>query len=209
MAYRLRGETTYASEGSIFVAGAAIQWLRDGLQLIHSAEDTETIAKATIDTKGVYLMPAYTGLGAPYWDPKARGAIFGLTRDTGIKEIVTAGLESVCYQTCDLVLAMQEDDARPLTNLRVGGGMVVNNWLMQFLADILHVNVERPEINETTALGVAWLVGLQVGIYKDLDEIASYWHLQQSFKPTMLPSKRSQLYKGWLQAVARVRTASE
>lgn len=206
IAYRLKGEVTYASEGSIFVAGAAIQWLRDGLQLINSAEDTELIAQATADTKGVYLVPAFTGLGAPYWDPKARGAIFGLTRDTGIKEIVTAGLESVCYQTCDLLVAMQEDDERPLTDLRVDGGMVVNNWLMQFLADILHVSVERPEVSETTALGVAWLVGLQAGIYKDLEEIFCYWHLQQRFEPNMPFEKRTQLYKGWLQAVERVRT---
>lgn len=206
IAYRLKGKATYATEGSIFVAGATIQWLRDGLQLINSAEDTELIAQATADTKGVYLVPAFTGLGAPYWDPKARGAIFGLTRDTGIEEIVTAGLESVCYQTCDLLMTMQEDDAKQVTDLRVDGGMVVNNWLMQFLADILHVSVKRPEVSETTALGVAWLVGLQAGIYKDLDEIASYWHLQQDFAPNMSLEKRGQLYKGWLQAVARVRS---
>lgn len=206
VAYRLKGKPTYAIEGSIFVAGATIQWLRDGLQLIDNAEDTESIAKSTPDTKGVYLVPAFTGLGAPYWDPKARGAIFGLTRDTGIKEIVTAGLESVCYQTVDLLLAMQEDGSSPLTALRVDGGMVTNSWLMQFLADILNVSVERPQISETTALGVAWLVGLQAGVYQSLDEIAGYWHLQTRFEPTMSAQKRQQLYEGWLQAVKRVFT---
>ncbi len=206
IAYRLQGKPTYAVEGSIFVAGATVQWLRDGLRLFDNAADAELIAQATPDTRGVYLVPAFTGLGAPYWDPKARGAIFGLTRDTGIQEIVTAGLESVCYQTCDLLLAMQQDSISPLTTLRVDGGMVVNNWLMQFLADILDVTVERPDVSETTALGVAWLVGLQAGLYKSLDEIASYWHLQRRFDPIMSTEKRQQLYHGWLEAIKRVRT---
>lgn len=206
VAYRLRGIPTYAVEGSIFVAGATVQWLRDGLRLFDNAEDVELIAQATPDTRGVYLVPAFTGLGAPYWDPKARGAIFGLTRDTGIQEIVTAGLESVCYQTCDLLLAMQQDSSSPLTTLRVDGGMAVNNWLMQFLADILDITVERPDISETTALGVAWLVGLQAGLYNSLDEIASYWHLQRRFTPVMSSTKRQQLYNGWLEAIQRVRT---
>lgn len=206
IAYRLQGVPTYAVEGSIFVAGATVQWLRDGLRLFDDAEDVELIAQATPDTRGVYLVPAFTGLGAPYWDPKARGAIFGLTRDTGIQEIVTAGLESVCYQTCDLVLAMQQDSSSPLTTLRVDGGMAVNNWLMQFLADILDITVERPDISETTALGVAWLVGLQAGLYKSLDEIAGYWHLQRRFTPIMPSAKRQQLYNGWLEAIQRVRT---
>lgn len=206
VAYRLQGVPTYAVEGSIFVAGATVQWLRDGLRLFDNAEDVELIAQATPDTRGVYLVPAFTGLGAPYWDPKARGAIFGLTRDTGIQEIVTAGLESVCYQTCDLLLAMQQDSSSPLTTLRVDGGMAVNNWLMQFLADILDITVERPDISETTALGVAWLVGLQAELYKSLEEIASYWHLQRRFTPVMSSGKRQQLYNGWLEAIQRVRT---
>ena len=204
--YRLNGQTTYAIEGSIFVAGAAIQWLRDGIRLIEHAEETESMAVEIGDSCGVYLVPAFTGLGAPYWDPKARGAIFGLTRDTGIKEIVTAGLQSVCYQTYDLISAMQQDGGAPLSSLRVDGGMVVNNWVMQFLSDILNVTVERPDINETTALGVAWLAGLQSGLYQDLDEIAQFWHLQRRFESSMASDKREQLYKGWLDAVARVRS---
>src|SRR5690606_12543353 len=134
---------------------------------------------------GVYVVPAFTGLGAPYWDPKARGAIFGLTRDTGIKEIVTAGLQAVCYQTRDLLEAMAQDGAAAPSALRVDGGMVVNNWLMQFLADILGVPVERPQINETTALGAAYLAGLQAGVYRDLDEIAGHWPRQQRYQPNM------------------------
>ncbi|AZS49956.1 glycerol kinase [Entomomonas moraniae] len=204
IAYRLQGKTTYALEGSIFVAGATVQWLRDGLKLFANTSDAELIAESTPDTRGVYLVPAFTGLGAPYWDPKARGAIFGLTRDTGIQEIVTAGLESVCYQTCDLLLAMQEDSASPLTTLRVDGGMAINNWLMQFLADILNITVERPVTNETTALGVAWLVTLQANIYQSLDEIASHWSLQRCFTPVIAEDKRQQLYNGWLKAVERV-----
>lgn len=204
--YRLNGQVTYAVEGSIFVAGAAVQWLRDGIKLISHARDTEALAEQTGDACGVYLVPAFTGLGAPYWDPKARGAIFGLTRDTGIKEIVTAGLQSVCYQTCDLLEAMGQDGAAAPSALRVDGGMVENNWLMQFLADILGVPVERPEITETTALGVAYLAGLQAGLYRDLEQIASHWHRQQRFTPRMDPEHRRRLYAGWLDAVKRVRS---
>lgn len=204
--YRLNGEVTYAVEGSIFVAGAAVQWLRDGIKLISHARDSEALAEQTGDACGVYLVPAFTGLGAPYWDPKARGAIFGLTRDTGIKEIVTAGLQSVCYQTRDLLEAMRQDGASPPSALRVDGGMVVNNWLMQFLADILGVPVERPEVTETTALGVAYLAGLQAGIYRDLEEVAGHWQRQQRFEPHMGDELRGKLYLGWLNAVQRVRS---
>ncbi|MHA6492892.1 glycerol kinase GlpK [Pseudomonas borbori] len=204
--YRLNGQVTYAVEGSIFVAGAAVQWLRDGIKLISHARDSEALAEATGDACGVYLVPAFTGLGAPYWDPKARGAIFGLTRDTGIKEIVTAGLQSVCYQTRDLLEAMRQDGAAAPSALRVDGGMVENNWVMQFLADILGVPVERPEVTETTALGVAYLAGLQAGLYADLDSIASHWHRQQRFDPRMADSHRGKLYDGWLDAVKRVRS---
>ncbi|WP_049265555.1 glycerol kinase GlpK, partial [Pseudomonas aeruginosa] len=170
--YRLDGKVSYAVEGSIFVAGAAVQWLRDGIKLIDHAHESEALAIQAGDSNGVYLVPAFTGLGAPYWDPKARGAIFGLTRDTGIKEIVTAGLQSVCYQTRDLLEAMRQDGTPP-SALRVDGGMVVNNWVMQFLTDILGVTVERPEVTETTALGVAYMAGLKAGFYRDLDDIAS------------------------------------
>ncbi len=206
VAYRLNGQVNYAVEGSIFVAGAAVQWLRDGIKLISHARDTEAMAEQTGDACGVYLVPAFTGLGAPYWDPKARGAIFGLTRDTGIKEIVTAGLQAVCYQTCDLLEAMRQDGAAAPSALRVDGGMVENNWLMQFLADILGVPVERPEVTETTALGVAYLAGLQAGWYSSLEEIANHWHLQRRFTPRMASAHRATLYSGWLDAVQRVRS---
>ncbi|NWL80536.1 glycerol kinase [Pseudomonas taiwanensis] len=206
--YRLNGKVSYAVEGSIFVAGAAVQWLRDGIKLISHARDTEALAEQTGDACGVYLVPAFTGLGAPYWDPRARGAIFGLTRDTGIKEIVTAGLQSVCYQTRDLLEAMAQDGAAAPSALRVDGGMVENNWVMQFLSDILGVPVERPEVTETTALGVAYLAGLQAGLYRDLDEVASHWHRQQRFAPRMADEHRKKLYDGWLDAVQRVRSGA-
>ncbi|WP_100639607.1 glycerol kinase GlpK [Marinobacter salexigens] len=203
VAYRLDGKPTYAMEGSIFVAGAAIQWLRDGLQLIENACDTEPLAKGTPIDHGVYLVPAFTGLGAPYWDPNARGAIFGLTRDTGIKEIVTAGLQSVCYQTKDLQKAMEKDGMRPIT-LRVDGGMVSNNWVLQFLADILGARVDRPSVVETTALGVAYLAGLKAGVYESLDELSDLWRCDRSFEPIMTKQKRDQLYEGWIHAVQKL-----
>ncbi|MET1080863.1 MAG: glycerol kinase GlpK [Pseudomonas sp.] len=209
VAYRLNGQVTYAVEGSIFVAGAAVQWLRDGIKLISHARDSEALAEQTGDACGVYLVPAFTGLGAPYWDPKARGAIFGLTRDTGIKEIVTAGLQSVCYQTCDLLEAMRQDGAAAPSALRVDGGMVENNWVMQFLADILGVTVERPQVTETTALGVAYLAGLKAGLFRDLEEISGHWQRQQRFAPRMDATHRQRLYAGWLDAVKRVRSGEQ
>lgn len=201
--YRLRGKTTYALEGSIFIAGAAIQWLRDGLSLIRLAEESEGLAEQTRVDHGVYLVPAFTGLGAPHWDPRARGAMFGLTRDTGIKEIVTAGLQSVCYQTKDLQKAMEKDGVRPIT-LRVDGGMVVNNWVLQFLADILGATVDRPEVIETTALGVAYLAGLQAGVYESLEEIQQLWRCERRFEAKMSKEDRDRLYQGWLDAVHRL-----
>ncbi|MDP1540619.1 MAG: glycerol kinase GlpK [Moraxellaceae bacterium] len=206
VAYRLKGKPTYAVEGSIFVAGATIQWLRDGLKLIGSAAETQAIAEATGDARGVYMVPAFTGLGAPYWDPQARGAIFGLTRDTGIGEIVTAGLQSVCFQTRDLMEAMTRDGAAPVTTLRIDGGMVVNNWVAQSLADIIGVPVDRPVVTETTALGAAFLAGLYVGIFKSLDEISELWHRDHRFSPNMPSEKRTGLYAGWIDAVRRVST---
>lgn len=201
--YRLEGHTTYAMEGSIFVAGAAIQWLRDGLGLIQHAGETEALARFIGVDNPVYLVPAFTGLGAPYWDPHARGAILGLTRDSGIADIVTAGLQSVCYQTKDLVRAIQNDGA-PLKELRVDGGMVVNDWLMQFLADILNVAVDRPAITETTALGAACLAGLQTGVYSGLDQIRERWQVDRRFEPEMAPAVREKAYQGWLDAVEKV-----
>ncbi|RLU01598.1 glycerol kinase GlpK [Ketobacter sp.] len=205
--YRLQGEVTYALEGSIFIAGAAIQWLRDGIALISHARETEAMAQEVGVEHGVYMVPAFTGLGAPYWDPEARGALFGLTRDTGIKDIVTAGLQSVAYQTKDLIHAMEADGAGKPTTLRVDGGMVANNWVVQFLSDVLNVNVDRPAVIETTALGAAYLAGLQVGVYKSLEDIASLWHCERHFSPAMDDGLRDRLYNGWLRAVARVRTA--
>ena len=208
IAYRLEGQTRYALEGSIFVAGAAIQWLRDGLKLIRHADETEALAEQVGDQSGVYLVPAFTGLGAPYWDPKARGAILGLTRDTGIAEIVTAGLQSVCYQTRDLLEAMQADSSMPITTLRVDGGMVVNNWMVQALANTLGIQVERPQVTETTALGVACLAGLHQGLFSSLDELARHWRCERSLTPMMPRQRREALYAGWLDAVQRVRGAA-
>jgi len=205
IAYQLQGKPTYAIEGSIFVAGAAVQWLRDGIKLIQHASETEKYAEITEDTGGVYMVPAFTGLGAPYWDPKARGAILGLTRDTGIAEIVTACLQSICYQTKDLMRAMENDGAK-LSSLRVDGGMVGNNWLVQFLSDNLALPVERPQVTETTALGVAYLAGLGCGVYKSLEEISEQWRCDKRFVPKMDKSRREALYLGWRDAVERVRT---
>ncbi len=206
-AYRLNGEVTYALEGSIFIAGAAVQWLRDAVKLIEHAADTEDLAKSLPDNRGVYLVPAFTGLGAPYWDPEARGAIFGLTRDTGFAHIARAALESVCYQTRDLIEAMGKD-AKPPHELRVDGGMVVNDWLTQFLTDTLKIPVERPEVVETTALGAAFLAGLHVGVYESLDEIAQLWKVERRFEPSQSPDQADANYTGWLNAVKRVRTAT-
>lgn len=202
--YRLKGETTYALEGSIFVAGAAIQWLRDALKLVEEAEQTQALAASIDDTSGVYLVPAFTGLGAPYWDPEARGAILGLTRDTGIEQIVRAALESTCYQTRDLVGAIGEDAVMP-TELRVDGGMVANDWVCGWLADVLQVDVDRPQVIETTALGAAYMAGLQVGLYASLDEIAELWQSERRFVPDKDAAEMQVLYDGWCEAVARVR----
>jgi len=205
IAYRIKGQTHYALEGSIFVAGAAVQWLRDGLGIINSGKETEALAKSIDDNSGVYLVPAFTGLGAPYLDPEARGAIFGLTRSTGRAELVRATLESVCYQTHDLLYAMQEDGIKPEL-IRVDGGMVANNWLMQFLADILAIEVSRPTVLETTALGAAYLAGLQAGIYTDFNDITKYWQQERLFKPNMQQQQREKLLSGWKKAVSLVLT---
>lgn len=204
--YRLNGNVTYAIEGSIFIAGAAIQWLRDGIRLISHASVTEALAHEAEESYSVFMVPAFTGLGAPYWDPNARGAIMGLTRDTGIAEIVAAGLQSVCYQTRDLLEAMVADGAEKPSAIRVDGGMVVNNWLMEFLANILNVQVDRAAIPETTALGVAYLAGLYTGIFKDLEQLESLWRSDKAFEVQMGSERREELYRGWLDAVERVKT---
>jgi glycerol kinase len=203
--YRLNGKVTYGLEGSIFIAGAAVQWLRDGIKLIKDAAETEDIADANPDAHGVYLVPAFTGLGAPYWDANARGALLGLTRDTSIDDIVTATLQSVCFQTRDLLGAMASDGVDPGL-IRVDGGMVANDWVTQCLSDILQVTVDRPLVTETTALGVAYLAGLQVGLFKSLDELSKHWQRQRRFEPEMSQERSDILYSGWLEAVGRVRT---
>jgi len=203
--YRLDGNTTYALEGSIFVAGAAVQWLRDGIGIIDTAHQTEALAESLDSNNGVYLVPAFTGLGAPHWDPDARGAIFGITRDTGVAELVRATLESVCYQTFDLLEAKRRDGLKP-TRLRVDGGMVQNSWLCQFLADTLNIIVERPAVTETTALGAAYLAGLQIGLFASLDDIAQHWQAEREFDPAMESSRRNLLLADWHEAVIKVRT---
>ena len=203
--YRLNGKTTYALEGSIFVAGAAVQWLRDGIGIIDSAPETEAMAAGLADNAGVYLVPAFTGLGAPHWDPDARGAIFGITRDTGPAQLVRATLESVCYQTFDLLEAKRRDGIAP-TRLRVDGGMVQNNWLCGFLADILGITVERPVETETTALGAAYLAGLQVGLFASIDDIAQKWQSESEFDASMASTERNRLLADWHGAVIKVKT---
>ncbi len=205
VAYRLDGATSYAIEGSIFMAGATMQWLRDGLRLIEQAADSEALANAVSDELAVYLVPAFTGLGAPYWDPDARGAIYGMTRDTGVAEVVTAGLLSVCYQTKDLVEAIAGDGAT-LSTLRVDGGMVANNYVLQKLADLLACEVHRPMVTETTALGAAYVAGLQAGVFGSLESIAQHWQLERAFSPTRDDAWRQARYQGWCDAVARTRT---
>lgn len=205
IAYQFDGKTTYALEGSIFIAGAAVQWLRDALKIIDAAPDTQALAESLDDNDGVYLVPAFAGLGAPYWDPDARGAVLGLTRGSGIAHFARAALESVCYQTRDLMDAMRADAGEP-KELRVDGGMVINDWLCQFQADMLGVDVVRPKVTETTALGAAYLAGLQAGVYGGLDEIAELWAEAARFERKQDASIADKRYAGWQDAVARVRT---
>ncbi len=204
VAYRLGGKATYAVEGSIFNAGTAVKWLRDELKVIASAAETERLARSIPDTGGVYLVPAFTGLGAPHWDPDARGALLGLTRDTGVAEVARAALESACYQTRDLIDAIREDGVTRLTGIRVDGGMVVNDWAMQFLADVLELPVERPVVTETTALGAASLAGLQAGLFRSLDDVAAVWQRNRRFEPAMASGVRERALSGWRDAVGRV-----
>lgn len=220
IAYQLDGEVTYALEGSIMIAGAVVQWLRDGLKIIDNAADTQPLAEQADDEQSVYLVPAFTGLGAPYWDSHCRGAIFGLTRNTGAPELCRAALESVVYQTKDLYDAMREDwhaleqtgqqTQKRSTNatednvLRVDGGMSASNWTMQFLADMLDAPIDRPHILETTALGAAWLAGMQAGVYKGKDDFAKHWHCEKRFTPDMSGSVRDSKYEGWKNSINRV-----
>jgi len=210
IAYRLNGEVTYGLEGSIFMAGAIVQWLRDEMKLVGSSADSEAMARAADPQSGVVLVPAFTGLGAPYWDPHARAAIFGMTRDTGPEEIVSAALQSVSFQTRDLMEAMGEDMkaaglASP-TALRVDGGMVANDWFVQNLADMIGARVERPEVTETTALGAAYLAGIQAGFYSGPEAVAANWRCERAFTPRMKESERAAGYDRWRKAVGRVLT---
>ncbi|MFD6440713.1 glycerol kinase GlpK [Peribacillus sp. NPDC060186] len=201
LAWGLNGKVEYALEGSIFVAGSAIQWLRDGLRMLKNAEDSEAYAKRVESTDGVYVVPAFVGLGTPYWDSDVRGAVFGLTRGTSKEHFVRATLESLAYQTKDVLDAMEADSGIELKTLRVDGGAVKNDFLMQFQSDLLRVPVERPTINETTALGAAYLAGLAVGYWKDQEEIAQQWAIDKTFNPSMDEQESEKLYDGWKKAV--------
>ena len=205
VAYRLDGQISYGLEGSIFVAGAAVQWLRDKVHLISSAEKTEIMARRASPDHGLYLIPAFTGLGAPYWDANVRGALFGLTRDTSDDDIVRATLESVSLQCRDLMQCMIRDGA-PLTRLRVDGGMVKNSWLVQNLADVLQLSVDRPNIIETTALGVAYFAAMGANLVSGTEQIAEKWELDQQFSPSILADLADELYLGWIKAVKRTLT---
>lgn len=202
IAYGLNGKVNYAFEGSIFIAGAAIQWLRDGLELIKDAKETEALANSVEGDSSVYVVPAFAGLGAPYWDMYARGAIFGLTRDTGKAHLAKATLESLAYQTKDIINAMEEDSGVALQNLKVDGGACANNYLMQFQADILGTEVHRPKVIESTAMGAAFLAGIQVGIWTQ-EDIDHSRPMDRIFKPTFEKEKRDRLYKTWQKAVER------
>ena len=203
IAWQLSDKVEYALEGSVFVGGAVVQWLRDGLGIIKSSSEIEDIASQVNKTEGVYLVPAFSGLGAPYWDPHARGTIVGITRGTTHSHIARAALESIAYQSFDLLKAMEADSGIQLEQLRVDGGAAVNNLLMQFQADLLGVSVIRPKITETTALGAAYLAGLSVGFWEDWDEISGQWQTERKFEPVMSKDEIKTLYSGWLNAVEK------
>lgn len=205
VAYRFKGTPAFALEGSIFMAGASVQWLRDELGIISSAAQTQTMMEGHGRKPGIYLVPAFTGLGAPYWDPDARGAIFGLTRSTNSRDLVRATLESVCYQTHDLLVAMGEDGTKPKA-LRVDGGMVANDWLVQTLSNIIDLPIDRPHIMETTALGAAYLVGLQAGLYDSLSELSEMWQRDAAFEPDMSSNERDAQLSGWADSIKKVLT---
>lgn len=201
IAWGLGGKVEYALEGSVFVAGSAIQWLRDGLRMIESAKESETVAAEVEDSEGVYVVPAFVGLGAPYWEDRARGAIFGVTRGTTRAHFVRATLESLAYQSKDIIDAMSKESDIPLKKLKVDGGAVENSLLMQFQSDLLRVDVERPKLRETTALGAAYLAGLAVGFWKDKDELVASYQVERTFSPQMSEEEAKEKYKGWKRAV--------
>jgi glycerol kinase len=205
VAWQVGATTTYALEGSVFIAGAALQWLRDGLGLISHAAESQKLAESVEDTGGVYLIPAFVGLGAPYWDMYARGTIVGITRGTTKAHLVRAALEAIAYQSRDVLETMAEESGAPITSLRVDGGAAANDFLCQFQADVLHVQVLRPSITETTGLGAAYLAGLGVGLWRSLPELAELWKLERRFSPSMAQDARAQGYRGWKRAVERAR----
>jgi len=200
--YRLNNKNTFAIEGSIFVAGAGVQWLRDKIRLINNAYETEKIAKSKENNNGVYIVPAFTGLGAPYWSPSSRGLITGLTRNTDWKDLVRAVIESVAYQSYDLFESMRKDGLKPKI-VKVDGGMVINNWFSQFLSDVINIKVIRPKVQETTALGAAFMAGLKIGVYKSLTDISNHWKIDKKFTPKISKSNRTKLLKGWQQAIRK------
>jgi glycerol kinase len=201
VAWQINGQTTYALEGSVFIGGAVVQWLRDELKVIHSAPDIEKLAATVKSSDGVYVVPAFSGLGAPYWNAHARGALFGLTRGTNHAHIARAALDSIAYQSADLLKAMQADAAIPIRELRVDGGATANDTLMQFQADLLGCNVIRPVITETTAMGAAFLAGLGVGVWKNQEELSKQWKAARIFNPALDAAKRNVLVSGWQRAV--------
>ena len=203
VAWKIGGKTTYALEGSVFVAGAAVQWLRDGLEAIEASADVEKLMATVDDTDGVYLVPAFVGLGAPYWDPRARGVIVGLTRNTKMAHVARAAVDAMAYQTRDVLEVMQVESGLPLTTLKVDGGAAANAMLLQFQADLLNVTVRRPVVAETTALGAAYLAGLAVGYWKSMDDVAANWALDREFRPAMPKAQSEKLYAGWKKAVGR------
>ena len=200
--YRLNGKTTYALEGSIFIAGAGVQWLRDKMKLIRSASETEKIVKSLSSNNGVYLVPAFVGLGAPYWNSKARGVLSGITRDTGYKEVIRAIIESAAYQSYDLFNAMKKDGLKPII-IKIDGGMVKNNWFSQFLSNILNVKIYKSQEENTTALGAAFMAGLKAGVYKSLDDIVKNWKFDKKFVPKIDNNSRKLLLNGWSKAVKK------
>ena len=203
VAWTVGAVTTYALEGSVFIAGAAVQWLRDGLKAIQSSADVEKLMAEVSDTDGVYLVPAFVGLGAPYWDPRARGIIVGLTRNTQMAHVARAAVDAMAYQTRDVLEAMQGESKLPLTTLKVDGGAAANAMLLQFQADLLNVTVRRPVVAETTALGAAYLAGLAVGYWDGFADVTNNWALDREFSPAMDPGERERLYAGWKKAVSR------
>ena len=203
VAWKIGGKTTYALEGAVFIAGAAVQWLRDGLKAITASADVEKLMAAVPDTDGVYLVPAFVGLGAPYWDPRARGVIVGLTRNSSVEHVARAAVDAMAYQTRDVLEAMSAESGLKLTTLKVDGGAAANAMLLQFQADLLNVTVRRPVVAETTALGAAYLAGLAVGYWNGLEDVTTNWALDREFRPAMAEAQREKLYAGWKKAVTR------